>query len=124
MKIKSILISQPKPVDITKTPYDNIIKKFNVNIEFEKFIRLEDVSASELRQDKIKLSDYTAIILTSRNTVDHFFRIAKEMRYTIPDELKYFVLQNLQLYTCNTTFNTEKEKYFSASIRLRNLLLS
>ena len=49
MKIKSILISQPKPVDITKTPYDNIIKKFNVNIEFEKFIRLEDVSASELR---------------------------------------------------------------------------
>ena len=90
MKIKSILLSQPKPVDVAKTPYEAIIKKHNVNIEFEKFIKLEDVSASELRQDKIKLNDFTAIILTSRNTIDHFFRIAKEMRYTIPEDLKYF----------------------------------
>lgn len=124
MKIKSILISQPKPVDITKTPYDNIIKKFNVNIEFEKFIRLEDVSASELRQDKIKLSDYTAIILTSRNTVDHFFRIAKEMRYTIPDELKYFCVTESTALYLQHYIQYRKRKIFSASIRLRNLLLS
>ncbi len=114
MKVKSILISQPKPVDITKTPYDNIIKKFNVNIEFEKFIRLEDVSASELRQDKIKLSDYTAIILTSRNTVDHFFRIAKEMRYTIPDELKYFcVTESTALYLQHYIQYRKRKIFFS-----------
>ena len=73
MKIKSILLSQPKPVDVTKTPYEAIIKKYNVNIDFEKFIKLEDVSASELRQDKVKFNNFTAVILTSRNTIDHFF---------------------------------------------------
>ena len=99
MKIKSILLSQPKPADVAKTPYEAIIKKYNVNIEFEKFIKLEDVSASKLRQEKVKLTDFTAIILTSRNTIDHFFRIAKEMRYTIPDDLKYFcVSESTALY--------------------------
>lgn len=92
-------MSQPKPADVAKTPYEAIIKKYNVNIEFEKFIKLEDVSASELRQEKVKLTDFTAIILTSRNTIDHFFRIAKEMRYTIPDDLKYFcVSESTALY--------------------------
>lgn len=92
-------MSQPKPADVAKTPYEAIIKKYNVNIVFEKFIKLEDVSASELRQEKIKLSDFTAIILTSRNTIDHFFRVAKEMRYAIPEDLKYFcVSESTALY--------------------------
>ena len=92
-------MSQPKPVDVAKTPYEAIIKKYNVNIDFEKFIKLEDVSASELRQEKIKLNDFTAIILTSRNTIDHFFRVAKEMRYAIPEDLKYFcVSESTALY--------------------------
>ncbi|MBR6774520.1 MAG: uroporphyrinogen-III synthase [Bacteroidales bacterium] len=99
MKIKSILLSQPKPVDVAKTPYEAIIKKYNVNIDFEKFIKLEDVSASELRQDKVKFNDFTAVILTSRNTIDHFFRIAKEMRYTVPEDMKYFcVSESTALY--------------------------
>ena len=92
-------MSQPKPADVAKTPYEAIIKKYNVNIDFEKFIKLEDVSASELRQEKIKLSDFTAIILTSRNTIDHFFRVEKEMRYAIPEDLKYFcVSESTALY--------------------------
>lgn len=99
MKIKSILLSQPKPADVTKTPYDAIIRKYNVSIDFEKFIKLEDVTASELRQEKVKLTDFTAIILTSRNTIDHFFRVAKEMRYTIPEDMKYFcVSESTALY--------------------------
>ena len=92
MRVKNILVSQPKPADITKTPYESIIKKHNVNIEFEKFIKLESVDTLELRQDHVKLQEYTAVILTSRNTVDHFFRLAKEMRYAVPDEMKYFCL--------------------------------
>jgi len=112
MKIKNILVSQPKPVDITKTPYENIIKKYNVNIEFEKFIKLEDVDILELRQDHVKLTDYTAVIMTSRNTVDNFFRIAKEMRYAIPDELKYFCLNESTALYLQHYIQFRKRKIF------------
>lgn len=73
MKIKSILVSQPQPTDVTKTPYGDMMKKYGVNFTFEKFIKLEGVTASELRQEHIKLSEYTAIILSSRNAIDHFY---------------------------------------------------
>ena len=78
MKVKNILVSQPKPTDITKTPFGDLSKKYGVNFTFEKFIKLEGVTASELRQEHIKLSDFTAVILSSRNAVDHSFRVAKE----------------------------------------------
>ena len=64
MKIKKILVSQPKPADIKKTPYENMIKKYGVHVDFEKFITFEGVEASELRQEHVKLSDYTAVIMT------------------------------------------------------------
>ena len=112
MKIKSILLSQPKPADVAKTPYEAIIKKYNVNIEFEKFIKLEDVSASDLRQEKVKLSDFTAVILTSRNTIDHFFRIAKEMRYTIPEDLKYFCVNETTAQYLQHYIQYRKRKIF------------
>ena len=115
MKIKSILLSQPKPADITKTPYDAIIKKYNVNIDFEKFIKLEDVTASELRQEKVKLTDFTAIILTSRNTIDHFFRIAKEMRYTIPEDMKYFCVSETTALYLQNYIQYRKRKIFYGS---------
>ena len=99
MKIKKILVSQPKPADIKKTPYENMIKKYGVHVDFEKFITFEGVEASELRQEHVKLSDYTAVIMTSRNTIDHYFRLAKEMRYTVPEDLKYFcVNESTALY--------------------------
>ena len=113
MKIKSILLSQPKPADVAKTPYEAIIKKYNVNIEFEKFIKLEEVSASDLRQEKVKLNDFTAIILTSRNTIDHFFRIAKEMRYTIPEDLKYFCVSESTAQYLQHYVQYRKRKIFN-----------
>ncbi|MCQ2309522.1 MAG: uroporphyrinogen-III synthase [Bacteroidales bacterium] len=112
MRVKNILVSQPKPADITKTPYENIIKKYNVNIEFEKFIKLEGVDSLELRQDHVKLPEYTAVILTSRNTVDHFFRIAKEMRYAVPDELKYFCLNESTALYLQHYIQFRKRKIF------------
>ena len=66
MKIKHILVSQPQPADISKTPYADMMKKYGVTFTFEKFIRLDGISASALRQEHIKLPEYTAIILTSR----------------------------------------------------------
>jgi len=112
MKVKNILVSQPKPADITKTPYEAIIKKFNVNFEFEKFIKFEGVDSLELRQDHVKLTDYTAVIMTSRNMIDHFFRIAKEMRYNVPDTLKYFCLNESTALYLQHYIQFRKRKIF------------
>ena len=89
MKVKTILVSQPEP-KVENSPYHELIEKQKVKIDFIPFIHVEGVSAKEVRHQKVDLSQFTAIILTSRNAVDHFFRIADEMRYKVPDTLKYF----------------------------------
>ena len=91
MKVKSILISQPIPT-VENSPYIQLKKKRKVKIDFVPFIHVEGMTAREVRHQKIDLSKFSAIILTSRNAVDHFFRIAEEMRFPIPNALKYFCL--------------------------------
>lgn len=89
MKVKTILVSQPEP-KIENSPYFDLQEKQKVKIDFRPFIHVEGVSAKDVRQQKVDLSNYTAIILTSRNSVDHFFRVANEMRFKVPDTMKYF----------------------------------
>lgn len=89
MKVKTILVSQPEP-KVENSPYFELEEKQRVKIDFIPFIHVEGVDSKEVRQQKIDLSQFTAIILTSRNAVDHFFRIADEMRFKVPDTLKYF----------------------------------
>ncbi|MBQ0734632.1 uroporphyrinogen-III synthase [Aquimarina celericrescens] len=89
MKVKTILVSQPEP-KVENSPYFDLEEKEKVKIDFIPFIHVEGVDAKEVRLQKVDLSQYTAIVLTSRNSVDHFFRIAEEMRYKVPDTLKYF----------------------------------
>ena len=89
MKVKTILVSLPEP-KVENSPYFELEEKQKVKIDFIPFIHVEGVSAKDVRQQKIDLNHYSAIILTSRNSVDHFFRIAEEMRYKVPDTLKYF----------------------------------
>ena len=89
MKVKTILVSQPEP-KIENSPYFELQEKQKVKIDFRPFIHVEGVEAKEIRQQKIDLNNYTAIILTSRNAVDHFFRVAEEMRFKVPDSMKYF----------------------------------
>lgn len=89
MKVKTILVSQPEP-KVENSPYFELEEKQKVKIDFIPFIHVEGVPSKDVRQQKIDLSKFTAIILTSRNSVDHFFRIADEMRYKVPDTLKYF----------------------------------
>ena len=91
MKVKSILVSQPEP-ELKNSPYNQLIKKWKVKVDFRPFIHVEGKTSREIRQQKIDLSKFSAIILTSRNSVDHFFRIAEEMRFPIPNALKYFCL--------------------------------
>jgi uroporphyrinogen-III synthase len=88
--IKSILVSQPPPEMGKKSPYQDLAEKHDLKVDFRSFIHLEEVGIKEFRQQKINLEDYTAIILTSRNAIDHYFRIAKEARFTVPDTMKYF----------------------------------
>jgi uroporphyrinogen-III synthase len=89
MKVKTILVSQPEP-KIENSPYFDLQEKQKVKIDFRPFIHVEGVSAKDVRAQKVDLNNYSAIILTSRNSVDHFFRVAEEMRYKVPDNLKYF----------------------------------
>ena len=89
MKVKTILVSQPEP-KVDNSPYFELQQKHKVKIDFRPFIHVEGVNAKEIRLQKIDLNNFSAIILTSKNSVDHFFRVADEMRYKIPEGLKYF----------------------------------
>lgn len=89
MKVKTILVSQPEP-KVENSPYFDLSEKHKVKIDFRPFIHVEGVPAKEIRQEKIDLSKFTGIILTSRNAVDHFFRVADEMRFKVPDTMRYF----------------------------------
>ena len=89
MKVKTILVSQPAPKTET-SPYFDLSEKQKVKIDFRSFIHVEGVEVKEVRAQKVDLSKFSAIILTSRNAVDNFFRIAEEMRFKVPDSMKYF----------------------------------
>ena len=87
MKIKSILVSHPAPNE--SSPYLEIAKKEKIKIDFRPFIHVQGVDAKELRTQKIDLTQYTGIIFTSKNAVDHYFRLAEEMRFAVPDSMRY-----------------------------------
>ena len=89
MKVKTILVSQPEP-KVENSPYFELQQKHKVKVDFRPFIHVEGVNAKVVRLQKIDLNNFTAIILTSKNSVDHFFRVADEMRYKVPESLKYF----------------------------------
>ena len=96
--IKKILVSQPKPSS-EKSPYFDIAERHNVEIVFRPFIKVEGVSAKEFRQQKISLTDFTAIVFTSRHAIDHFFALAKELRFPVPEDMKYFcITEQVALY--------------------------
>lgn len=89
VKVNKILVSQPKPSS-DKSPYYDIAHRYDVDLEFRPFIKVEGLSAREFRQQKINIADFTAVIFTARTAIDHFFRLCEEMRINIPDTMKYF----------------------------------
>ena len=98
MKVKKVLVSQPKPAS-DKSPYYDIAEKYGVEIVFRPFIKVEGLTAKEFRQSKIAISEFTAIIFTARTAIDHFFRLCEEMRVSIPDTMKYFcTTESIALY--------------------------
>ena len=91
MTIQKILITQPKP-ESDKSPYFELSKKFHLELDFHPFIRLEGIHARDFRKQKIDIQNYTAVIFTSRNAIDHFFRVCEEMKISVSQDTKYFCI--------------------------------
>ena len=112
-KIKKILISQPAPADLDKSPYRNLIKKLGCDITFYKFFEVVGISASEFRKTRIHIGDYTAIIFNSKNSIDHFFRMLKELRETVSEDMKYFCsTEAIALYLQNYIQYRKRKVFF------------
>ena len=102
MKVKKVLISQPAPADLEKSPYKNLITKYGLELTFYKFFEVVGLTASEFRKTRIHISEHTAVIFNSKNSVDHFFRLSKELRDPIPETMKYFcTTEAIALYLQN-----------------------
>ncbi|MBT8221729.1 MAG: uroporphyrinogen-III synthase [Eudoraea sp.] len=121
MKVKTILVSQPEP-KMENSPYLRLIEKEKVKVDFRPFIHVEGVDAKGVRQQKIDLNDYTAIVLTSRNAVDHFFRIAEEMRFKVPDTMKYFCQSEAVAYYLQKYVVYRKRKIYVGKRTFKELI--
>lgn len=111
MAIKTILVSQPKP-EGKKSPYFDLAEKYGLKIDFRSFIHVDGIGAQEFRAQKIDLAAHTAVILTSKTAVDHFFRIAEEMRFEVPDSMKYFCISEAVAYYLQKYVAFRKRKIF------------
>jgi uroporphyrinogen-III synthase len=116
LKIKNILISQPKPADIEKSPYSDMIKKYGLVVDFHKFFKIEGLSSIDFRKEnKVRVADNTAVIFTSKHGVDHFFRLATELRVNIPETMKYFCSSESTAYYLQKYIQYRKRKIFFSS---------
>ena len=122
MRINKILVSQPKPTS-EKSPYFELEKKYGVEIVFRPFIKVEGLTSKEFRQSKINVPDYSAIILTARTAIDHFFRLCKELRYNVPDTLKYFcVSETIAHYLQKYVIYRKRKIFYSETGLMEDLI--
>lgn len=113
MKLKKILISQPEPADLEKSPYKKLAAEFKLDLTFYKFFEVVGITATEFRKSRIHITDYTAVIFNSKNSVDHFFRMAKELREVIPETMKYFCsTEAIALYLQNYIQYRKRKIFF------------
>ena len=120
--IKKILVSQPKPAS-EKSPYFDIQVQYGVECVFRPFFKVEGLSSKEFRQQKINLLDYTAVVFTSRHAVDNYFKLAKEMRITIPEDMKYFcVIETIALYIQKYVQYRKRKVFFGDTGKIDGLM--
>jgi uroporphyrinogen-III synthase len=121
-KPSRILITQPRP-EGDKSPYFDLAKKFDLELDFHPFIRVEGLSGKEFRRQRVDLNEYTAIVFTSRLAVDHFFRIMEEMKVKVSQELKYFcITEAVALYLQKFILYRKRKVFFSADGSTQGLL--
>lgn len=120
--IKKILVSQPKPSS-EKSPYFDIEAKENVEFTFHPFIKIEGLTAREFRQQKVQILDYTAIVFTSRHAIDFFFNLCKELRVSLPEDMKYFgISETVSLYIQKYIQYRKRKVFFGSTGKLPELV--
>lgn len=113
-KVGAILITQPRP-ETEKSPYFDLAKKYDVKLAFHPFIRVEGLSGKDFRKQKVDIGEHTAIIFTSRNAVDHFFRICEELKVKVSQDMKYFcITEAVALYLQKFILYRKRKVFFSA----------
>lgn len=121
MKVKTILVSQPEP-QTENSPYFDLAEKYKLKIDFIPFIHVAGVDGQEVRKQKLALPSHSAVILTSRNAVDHFFRVAEDFRYTVPNEMKYFCTSEAIAYYLQKYVVYRKRKIYFGKATLNDLV--
>jgi uroporphyrinogen-III synthase len=119
--VKSVLVSQPKPQD-DKSPYYKLAEKYNLKIDFRPFIQIEPVEVKEFRQQKVNILDHTAVIFTSRNAVDHFFDICKDLKIEVPSDMKYFCISEMTANYLQKYIVIRKRKIFTGQRTATDLI--
>lgn len=121
LKIKNILVSQPKP-STDKSPFFDLANNNGIQVDFRAFIQVEGVSAKEFRQQKINLADYPSVIFNSRTAIDNYFRIAEQVRYTVPPTTKYFCTSESVAFYLQKYTQYRKRKIFFGTKSIEELL--
>jgi uroporphyrinogen-III synthase len=120
-KIKTILISQPKPEN-EKNPYYDLANKYNLIETFRQFIKIEGLPVKDFRNQRIDILEHKAVILTSRMAVDHYFRMCNEMRVTVPESMKYFCINEATAYYLQKYIQYRKRKIFFGHQTIQDLV--
>ena len=120
-KVKTILISQPKPEN-DKNPYYDLANKFNLIETFRQFIKIEGLPVKDFRAQRIDILEHKAVILTSRMAVDHYFRMCNEMRVTVPESMKYFCINEATAYYLQKYIQYRKRKIFFGHQTIQDLV--
>lgn len=121
MKVKKILVSQPAPEN-KKSPYFDLVDKYNLKVDFRPFIHVEGVESKEFRKSRVTILDHTAVIFKSRTAIDHFFRIAEDLRISVPDSMKYFCTSEATAFYLQKYIVYRKRKIFYGSGSFNDLL--
>ncbi|GAB4241337.1 MAG: uroporphyrinogen-III synthase [Ekhidna sp.] len=120
-EVKSVLVSQPEPSD-PNSPYHKLAEKYNLKIDFRQFIEIDPVDIKEFRKQKVNILDHTAVIFTSRNAIDHFFRLAQESKIEIPTDMKYFCISETTANYLQKYIVIRKRKIFTGERTAKDLL--
>ena len=119
--MKKILVSQPKPTS-DKSPYFDISKRYGVDIVFRPFIKVEGLTPKEFRQQRISITDYTAVVFTAKTAIDHFFTLCEGLRIAIPETMKYFcTTESIALYLQKYIVYRKRKIFFGNTGKLDDL---
>jgi len=122
VKIKRVLISQPAPPSDKKSPYFELAQKYGLEIDFRPFIEVRGISTADFRKQKLNILDHTAVIITSKTSVDNYFRLAEELRLTIPSSMKFFCMTESIAYYLQKYITFRKRKIFFGNGTFDDLL--